>query len=209
MHATLPEFSQYLSANKLACRDVVADDIRAFFRAVAARGLAVHRARRASSRPSASFTGFCMPRGVRADNPAAAIDSPKQQRPLPKIMSVEDVDKLLETVRDWAVHAQGAEQLRALRGPLLVGDSLRHRIAGLRIGGALPRDVLSAQKQLIVVQGKGRARAHGSANRCRRGAALEAYGAVLAGGRWRVVPLVVPLARQTGPSDAPAVRSRT
>ena len=191
----LKEFAGHLGANQLTCRGVDAAGIRAFLHAIAERGLAASsQARKLSA--VRQFFRFLHAEGLRDDNPAAAIDSPKQQRPLPKIMSVEDVDRLLECVRDRAERAEGAEQLRALRAHCLLETLYA---TGLRVSElvALPRDVLHANRQLIVVKGKGgRERMVPLTGAARE--ALDVYGEALAAADVGVTPWLFPSRAKLG-----------
>ena len=66
--------------------------------ALAKKGLApTSRARKLSA--IRQFFRFLLAEGMRDDDPSSAIDSPKLGRPLPKILSLEDVESLLEDGR--------------------------------------------------------------------------------------------------------------
>lgn len=149
----LREFTDQLKVRGLGGRDAQAADIRIFLHDVAARGLAASsQARKLSA--VRQFFRFLHAEGMRSDNPAAAIDSPKQLRPLPKIMSVEDVDTLLGWVRDWAANAKGKQRLRALRAHCLLEILYA---GGLRVSElvSLPRDIMRSENRMILVKGKG------------------------------------------------------
>jgi len=149
----LSEFAAFFAKRGVPCRTARASDIREFLHDVAARGLtASSQARKLSA--VRQFYKFLHAEDLRPDNPAAAIDSPKQQRPLPKIMSVGDVDRLLEAARDWAGGAGGAERLRALRTHALLEVLYA---TGLRVSElvALPGDVVRTGQRVLLVTGKG------------------------------------------------------
>lgn len=63
------------------------------------------------------FHKFLFAEGVRSDDPTSTIDSPKAGRPLPKIMSIEEVDMLLSIAENEKNGSKGsaAKQLRAAR----------------------------------------------------------------------------------------------
>jgi integrase/recombinase XerD len=149
----LSEFAAFFSKRGAVLRDVGTGEIREFLHDVAARGLtASSQARKLSA--IRQFFKFLHAEGLRRDNPATAIDSPKRQRPLPKIMSVEDVDGLLEATRAWAGMAKGAEILRALRAHALLEVLYA---TGLRVSElvALPSDVVHTGQRVLLVTGKG------------------------------------------------------
>jgi len=149
----LNELFEFLEGLKKDSRSAGADEIRAFQQSNAARGLAASSQARKLSAARQLFR-FLHAEGLRSDNPAAAIESPKQQRPLPKILSVDEVDRLLEAVRDWAAGAKGAERLRALRMTCLLEVLYA---TGLRVSElvALPRSVARGDERVLMVKGKG------------------------------------------------------
>jgi integrase/recombinase XerD len=149
----LSELFDFLEARRQDSRTVTAEAIREFQQSNAGRGLAASSQARKLSAARQLFR-FLHAEGLRSDNPAATIESPKQQRPLPKILSVDEVDGLLEAARDWAQMAQGAEQLRALRMVCLLEVLYA---TGLRVTElvALPRSVSSGDRRVLLVKGKG------------------------------------------------------
>ena len=123
-----------------------------------AKGLApTSRARKLSA--IRQFFRFLLGEGLRADDPCSAIDSPKLGRPLPKILSLAEVETLLETAKDASETAEeGTARRRALR---LYAALETLYATGLRVSEliALPRNVLTADDRVLTVKGKGRARA--------------------------------------------------
>ncbi|VAV89130.1 Site-specific tyrosine recombinase XerD [hydrothermal vent metagenome] len=72
------------------------EDIESWVRALHARGLAASTAaRRLSS--SRRFFRFCQSEGWIKDNPVRHISSPKTAKPLPRILSIVQVDQLMKT----------------------------------------------------------------------------------------------------------------
>jgi len=129
-------------------------DIRGFLADLARRGF---KASSAARRLSAvrQFHGFLLSDGHRADDPSAMIAGPKRGRPLPKILSVAEVDRLLVVAAegiDDAARPRG-ERLRAARLACLL-DLLY--ATGLRVSElvALPRSAAAA-KEALIVRGKG------------------------------------------------------
>ena len=111
----LSEFLAFLAAKGKAAEIATADHVRAFLAALAKKGLApTSRARKLSA--IRQFFRFLLAEGMRADDPSSAIDSPKLGRPLPKILSLEDVEVLLKTAAKASEQAEdGAARRRALR----------------------------------------------------------------------------------------------
>ena len=90
------------------------DDIRAHLASLEAEGLARSSAARKLS-AIRQFHRFLHGDGLSSDNPATAIDSPRPARPLPKMISQQDVVRLVEAARARVSEASGKRQLKALR----------------------------------------------------------------------------------------------
>ena len=132
-----------------------ADDVRAWLGELAARGL---KASSAARRLSAvrQFHRFLYVEGLATGDPTAAIQGPRQGRPLPKTMAVHDVDRLIEAARQ-AAEAEGlapAARLKALRMRCLV--ELLYA-TGLRVSEliALPIAAATTRDRFLVIRGKG------------------------------------------------------
>jgi integrase/recombinase XerD len=93
------------------------------------------------------FFRFLVAEGIRSDDPCAGVDSPRRGRPLPKILSETEVERLLFAARSkpgW----RGARLVALVE--ILYATGLRvTELVGLPIG-ALARD-----RSVIVVRGKG------------------------------------------------------
>ena len=94
--------------------------------------------------------------GLRADDPTLALEGPRRSRPLPKVLGVAEVEKLIEVARealdDPARPAR--ERLAAARMACLI--ELLYA-SGLRVSEliSLPRSVARTREPLIPVRGKG------------------------------------------------------
>ncbi|PTM40745.1 site-specific tyrosine recombinase XerD [Bosea sp. 124] len=134
---------------------VEADDIRAWLADISARGL---KASSAARRLSAvrQFHRFLYTEGFSPGDPSAAIEGPRQGRPLPKVISVADVDRLIETARRACGQegATAAARLRALRMRCLIEMLYA---TGLRVSEliALPLSAATTRERFLVVRGKG------------------------------------------------------
>jgi integrase/recombinase XerD len=60
---------------------------------------------------------FLYAEGHRSDDPAAILEGPKRSRPLPKVLTIGDVDRLIAPAREAAeaTQAPALERLRARR----------------------------------------------------------------------------------------------
>jgi integrase/recombinase XerD len=129
------------------------DDIRRHLATLEAMGLARSSAARKLS-AIRQFHRFLHGDGLAKDNPATAIDSPRAARPLPKMISQDDVTALADAARARVVAAKGGHLLKALR--LLCLIELLYA-TGLRVSElvGLTAQAASAEKDFILVKGKG------------------------------------------------------
>ena len=122
--------------------------IEAYLEELAGRGLSVAtRARRLSA--IRQFYRFAFSEGWRVDDPGAGIAGPAKARPLPKTLTVEDVDRLL----DGAARTEGSPERVARLGCIV--EMLY--ATGLRVSElvALPRAAVRGDPRMILVSGKG------------------------------------------------------
>ncbi len=150
----LAELLAHLAAKGAIAADATADHLRAYLAALARKGLApTSRARKLSA--IRQFFRFLLAEGLRANDPSSAIDSPKLGRPLPKILSLAEVETLLDTAKQACEEVgDGVARRRALRLYALLETLYA---SGLRVSEliALPRAVLAADDQVLTVKGKG------------------------------------------------------
>jgi integrase/recombinase XerD len=121
------------------------DDISAFLSAMEVQGLS---ASTAALKVSAirQFYEFLYAEGLRNDNPAAAVERPRLQRPLPKILSADEARRLVE--------AASSGTPKALRLSALVETLYA---AGLRVSElvSLPLAAYRKRQPFLFVRGKG------------------------------------------------------
>ncbi len=123
-----------------------AEDIEAYFADQGARGLAASTAarRRAAVR---QFYRFVLGEGWRSDDPSRRVDAPKKGRPLPKVLSRDEVGRLIAA----AGARDGAQGLRlACMVELLYASGLR--VSELL---ALPLQAVIRDPAFLMVKGKG------------------------------------------------------
>jgi integrase/recombinase XerD len=130
-------------------------DIRAFLADVHARGLKASSAARRLS-VVRQFHKFLYLEGVRGDDPTGIIEGPKLGRPLPKVLSIAEVDRLLTIAREGIEDPKRPlpERRRAARLTCLL--ELLYA-TGLRVSElvALPRAAALSRDRFLVVRGKG------------------------------------------------------
>ena len=150
----ISDFLAYLASQGVGARGADADHLRGYLEGLAGRGLApTSRARKLSA--IRQFFRFLFGEGLRADDPSSAIDSPKLGRPLPKILSLAEVEALIETAKQAGLAAdEGLARRRALRLYALIETLYA---SGLRVSEliALPRNVLTADDRVLTIKGKG------------------------------------------------------
>jgi integrase/recombinase XerD len=95
----LEDFAGALGRRGRSDTDAAAEDIRAYMAQLASAGLASSTAARRLSALRQYF-GFLHAEGIRTDDPAAPVDSPRRGRPLPKILTEDDVERLLAGARE-------------------------------------------------------------------------------------------------------------
>jgi len=160
-HNTLESYRRDLDA----CSDAMAahginitqaktDDIRRVLDVMADEGFAAtSQARRLSA--IRQFFRFLYSEGFRQDDPTGIIDAPKKQKPLPKIMSVENVGRLLDRAALEANEAaEPADRIKALRLHALLETLYA---TGLRVSElvGLPVSVARTDHRFLIVRGKG------------------------------------------------------
>lgn len=93
------------------------------------------------------FFGYMVSEGKRSDDPTSNIESPKQTRTLPKVLSEDEITALITTAQKQG----GAEGLR------LVALLEVLYATGLRVSElvGLPMAAIGAENQYITVEGKG------------------------------------------------------
>jgi integrase/recombinase XerD len=129
-------------------------DLRAYLDGQAKRGMsAATAARRLSA--IRQFHRFLLNEGVRKDDPTGIIDGPKKRRPLPKILSEKDVDRLLAVARERAEMAEKPGARAAARRMHALLEVLY--ATGLRVSElvSLPASAARGERRMLMVRGKG------------------------------------------------------
>ncbi len=151
----LADYGAFLQTRGSSIADAGTDDVRAYLAALTKRGLAPNSSARKLS-AIRQLHRFLYAEGKRGDDPAAVLEGPKRGRPLPKILSVEDVTKLFDTAHAEIGNEKLSvpERLRAMRLVCLLEVLYA---SGLRVSEliALPAAAARAQGDTITVRGKG------------------------------------------------------
>ena len=149
----LDAYGTFLNESGASLKDSRPEHIKAYLAHLEAQGMARSTAARKLS-CIRQFHRFLHGDGLASDNPATAIESPRAARPLPKMISQEDVERLIATQRNRLAVAEGKAVLKAWRAlcllELLYASGLRvSELVGLTL-----REV-SADRDFITVRGKG------------------------------------------------------
>lgn len=149
----LEDFSGFLGRKTLASAQ--SEDISAYLGDLNRRGFAeTSQARRLSALKQ--FYKFLYAEGSREDDPTRTLSAPKKRASLPKVLSMEDVDRLIETARAETEKPQksAAARLRTQRMYTLIEVLYA---TGLRVSElvALPVTAALRDARLIEIRGKG------------------------------------------------------
>jgi len=151
----LEDFLAFLQPRALSPGAATKDDLIDYMGDLAARQFAPSSQSRKLS-ALRQFFKFMVAEGVRRDNPSRLIDGPRKVLTLPKILSEEEVDRLIETARAATLehHSTETERLRRLRIYTLVEVAYA---TGLRVSElvSLRASSLKSDLPVLVVNGKG------------------------------------------------------
>ena len=131
----LAEFAGHIDLKGADPRQATRAEVQAFLGVLSKTAAPSTQARKLSS--LRQYFGFLYAEGIRADDPTLTLAAPKPQRPLPKVLSGEEVERLI------AIAADGTpEGLRlTLIVEMLYGGGLRvTELAGLPLASARARD---------------------------------------------------------------------
>jgi integrase/recombinase XerD len=96
------------------------------------------------------FYGFLVDDGLRKDDPSATLPRPRLERPLPRILDTEEVQRMFEAVEDRAASGELAAVRNLALLELLYGSGLRATELV-----SLPRGAVRSGQPFLMVRGKG------------------------------------------------------
>ncbi len=142
----LRDFEAFMGRRERAPDAAEAEDIRKYLATLSAAGMSPRTsARRLSA--LRQFFKFLYASGWRTDDPSATVDSPRLGRPLPKYLSEDEVDRLLDAARV-------RDDAEGLRRPALVEILYASSLRVSELVG-LPLSALSRDGRILIVRGKG------------------------------------------------------
>lgn len=156
----LTDFNAYMARRGMAAAAAGRDDISQYLSHLSVAGLAGSSQSRKLSALRQFFT-FLYAEGFRPDDPATAFDTPKRGRPLPKILSRDEVESLIVTARNKAATGAGKvpEAIRLwcliemlYASGLRISELVELPLAALRGTKAAGQ---SGEPVMVLVRGKG------------------------------------------------------
>lgn len=142
----LKAYTAFLTGKGVSAEAATTRDIRSYLATFdTARVAPSSAARRLSA--IRQFHRFLFVDGIRQDDPTATVDSPRRGRPLPKVLSEAEVDRLLEA----AAAAKGADGVR-VRAMIELLYATGLRVTELV---SLPISACQRDRQFLIVRGKG------------------------------------------------------
>jgi integrase/recombinase XerD len=149
----LADFTAHLTKAGRSVPTASTQDLRAYLAALSRRGLGPATVARRLSAIRQLYR-FLYGEGLRKDDPAAVLEGPKRTRPLPKTLTLAEVDRLLSTAATSAADAPLRERVRVARLSCLLETLYA---TGLRVSElvALPMSAARRDARVIVVRGKG------------------------------------------------------
>jgi integrase/recombinase XerD len=148
----LEDLQSFLTAGNTSALAAQSANLSAYLAHLGAQGFAASsQARKLSA--MRQFYKFLYAEGLRGDDPTAILDAPKKGRSLPKIMSEDDVTRLLDLAAKEAAEP-GPDQLARLR--MLALLELLYA-TGMRVSElvSLPVKVLDQEGRFLIIRGKG------------------------------------------------------
>ncbi|MDR4308798.1 site-specific tyrosine recombinase XerD [Chelatococcus sambhunathii] len=149
----LDDYVSFLAGRGVEPLTASVDDVRAHLAALAAEGFAASSAARKLS-AIRQLHKFLYADAIRKDDPTSALDGPRRGRPLPKTMSVEELERLIAAAADPGPEPTPRAKLAAARMVCLLELAYG---AGLRVSElvALPRSAARSDAAVVAIKGKG------------------------------------------------------
>ncbi|MGQ0455764.1 MAG: site-specific tyrosine recombinase XerD [Hyphomicrobium sp.] len=149
----LEDFLAFIAARGRSAMTADSKDVQAHLGQLTADGLAAtSRARRLSA--IRQFYRFLQNEEMIDADPTAGLSGPKRARSLPKVLSIAEVDRLLQASAQRCEGQEGRALFRALRFRCLLEILYA---TGLRVSElvTLPRSALRGDRRVMTITGKG------------------------------------------------------
>ncbi|MEN3931637.1 site-specific tyrosine recombinase XerD [Microvirga sp. W0021] len=131
-------------------------DIREFLNSLEGKGLKASSAARHLSAVR-QFHKFLYVEGYAKQDPSAAVDAPKTHQATPKVLSVEDVTRLLDLAQEYAGKTEDTSPFERLKNARMHCLLELLYATGLRVTElvSLPKSAARTREKFLVVRGKG------------------------------------------------------
>jgi integrase/recombinase XerD len=156
--ADLADYTSFLSARSRSVANAASDDIRTYLAKLTQGGMKPASVARKLS-AIRQLHRFLYAEGKRGDDPATILEGPKRGRTLPKVLSIGDVDRLLQTAHAAMEGERPApERVRAARLHCLLEVLYA---TGLRVSELIALPAAAARRDqgmlqgMLIVRGKG------------------------------------------------------
>ena len=152
----LQRYLGFLKGLGVSCAECSKPDLSDFAGSLALQGMAASSQARILSCVR-QFHRFLYGEGIRGDDPAASLGAPRRARPLPKILSVEEVDRLIHRAGAELQQAQDKSPGTARRAARMHALIECLYATGLRVSEliGLPYTAARQEGRFISVTGKG------------------------------------------------------
>lgn len=144
----LADFSGFLAGRNENPETIGTDALRLYMQGLSDEGMTASTAARRLS-ALRQFFKFMVQENIRKDDPAALLDAPKRARPLPKLLSEGDVDRLLTEARSLRDDPAESARLTALLEVLYATGLRVSELVGLRW------PPFGDDARFLVIRGKG------------------------------------------------------
>jgi integrase/recombinase XerD len=153
--ADLDDTAAFLAKNNASLATATTSELRAYLADLDARELKASSVARRMSAIRRLFR-FLLSENLRDDDPAAILSGPRRARPLPKVLSIADVDRLLERARA-DTQEDGLTPARRMRATRMWCLLEVLYATGLRVSElvSLPMSAARADARALMVRGKG------------------------------------------------------
>lgn len=152
----LSDFARFLGTSKTDLTAAGPEGIRGYLNTIEAQGFSASTAARRLS-AIRQFHGFLYSEGLREDDPCSSIEGPRRVRPLPKTLSVNEVDALLAAARKIEDGRAQEEVVRAYKRARIICLMEVLYASGLRVSElvGLPIHAVQGDDRHLTVDGKG------------------------------------------------------
>jgi integrase/recombinase XerD len=149
----LTDLAGHLAGRTRGLAKAATEDLRGYLAALGDQGFSTATVARRLSAIRQLYR-FLYAEGRRGDDPAAVLEGPRRSRPLPKVVSIADIDRLLAQAKAGMAAEHLPQRLRAARLTCLLEVLYA---TGLRVSElvTLPLSAARRDARMLVVRGKG------------------------------------------------------